>query len=314
VVGFTIDEQKFAKIDDVAAVMRDLSNLLTVIHDRGQQVYKSDDLYYIQILNGVELWSLLYDEQHRSLLDEVDRRLLSIVLDRCIGLDAVNWAIPDAEVLLDGERVESKAVLFAITKALHKESIGIIHPKPVERLGPLNASVGTHSTRIFHVGMTLPLEKFYRFTMSFEEVSRQDFRKWTAFAFERLRFALDPSSEINRFKQKYEKIRDDLILHLSAINDEFVSLLDSGKELSEICKQVKAECKIDISPESSQTHGNARAMSHRVVNFEGNKIVCEFHSKLTPMYDRIHFSPTLRKDQMGMLYLVVGPFAEHLPT
>ena len=174
----------------------------------------------------------------------------------------------------------------------------------------MEAFIGIQRTQVFHVGLSRPLEEFYRFMLSFEEVSRQEFPKWTAFAFERLRFALEVSSQIGRFRQRYEAIRDDIIKHLSVINDEFVSMLVEGATLPDICKRVK----IDISPESPKTHGNASAMKEREVEFEGKKIVCEFHSKLTPTHDRIHFSPTLRKDQKDRQYLVVGPFAEHLTT
>lgn len=313
-VGFCIDETKFANVDDLTTVVQRLNELLSTIHNRqGQQVYKSPILDYIEIAEGVELWNLLYNGE-LGLLDQDDRMLLIATLNRCVGLDSLEFEIPDGEVSIAGESVASETVLFAIAKALSKEAIGIIHPKPVERLGPLEAAVGAYSTRVFHVGLSLPLEEFYRFMISLEEVSRQDFSKWTSFAFERLRFAHDPSLQIGRFKQKYEAIRDDIIKHLSAINDEFVSLLIEGEQLVDVCKRIKAECRVDISPESPNTHGNASAMKEREVVFEGRTIVCEFHSKLTPTYDRIHFSPTLRMDKNKRPYLVIGPFGEHLKT
>ncbi|MEO8496980.1 MAG: hypothetical protein ABI614_18065 [Planctomycetota bacterium] len=314
VVGFCIDETKFVNVDDLTTVVQRLNELLSTIHNRqGQQVYKSPNLDYIEIVEGVELCSLLYNGGLR-LLDQDDRMLLIAALNRCVGLDSLEFEIPDGEVSIAGESVESETVLFAIAKALSKEAIGIIHPKPVERLGPLEATVGAHSTQVFHVGLSLPLEEFYRFMISLEEVSRQDFPKWTSFAFERLRFALDPGSQIGRFKQKYEAIRDDIIKHLSAINDEFVSMLVEGEQLADVCNRIKAECGVNISTESPKTHGNASAMKEREVVFEGSRIVCEFHSKLTPTHDRIHFSPTLRKDKHERPYLVIGPFAEHLKT
>ena len=48
--------------------------------------------------------------------------------------------------------------------------------------------------------------------------------------------------------------------------------------------------------------------------FRGNKIVCEFHTKLKPTHDRIHFSPSVRSETDESKYIVVGPFAEHLTT
>jgi len=313
-VGFCIDESKFSKVDDVVTVVQRLSDLLNSIHHLyEQQVYKSAELDYIEIVDGVEVCSLLYNG-NLGLIDQDDRLLLIAVLNRCVELDSFALAMPDGDVSLAGETVESKTVLFAIAKALNREAIGINNPKPIQGGGPLDVSVGMHSTKVFHVGLPLSLNKFFRFMICFEEVSRQDLRKWTGFAFERLRFALDPSIQIGRFSQKFEDIRDDLIMHLSAINDEFVSMLNEGVELREICKRLKAECDVVVSPEGPKTHGNSSAMKEREVSFEGKTIVCEFHSKLTPTHDRIHFSPVLRKDEKQNLYLVVGPFADHLKT
>lgn len=311
--GFCIDETEFAPVDDVVVVTRRLNDLLTVIHRRSQQVYKSTELDFIEILDGVELCDLLYKPE-LGLLDNDDRLLLMNTLNRCIGLDGVDFEIPNGEVRLAGKPVESEATLFAISKALTKEAIGVIHPKPLERLGPLEATVGELSTKLFHVGLALPLEKFYRFMMAFEEVNQSEFSKWTNFAFERLRFALNPSSQIGRFRQRYQNIREEIIKHLSAINDEFVSMLIAGRKLSDICNSVGAKCGVEISPESPNTHRNKSAMKEREVDFEGKTVVCEFHSKLTPTHDRIHFSPVLRETQDKRTYVVVGPFAEHLTT
>ena len=92
--GFCIDETKFAGIDDVVTITRRLNDLLSVIHGQRQQVYKSTELDFIEILDGVELCSLLYNPGLR-LLENDDRLLLIEVLNRCIGLEGVDFDIPD---------------------------------------------------------------------------------------------------------------------------------------------------------------------------------------------------------------------------
>ena len=100
----------------------------------------------------------------------------------------------------------------------------------------------------------------------------------------------------------------------SLINDDFFSQLVEGRQLTDICDHVRAKCRVDISPESPNTHDNAKAMREREVFFDGKTIVCEFHSKLTLTHDRIHFSPSLISDKNDNKFLIVGPFADHLTT
>jgi hypothetical protein len=65
-----------------------------------------------------------------------------------------------------------------------------------------------------------------------------------------------------------------------------------------------------VSRESVKTHSNNSAMRLRDVEFNGDKITCEWHTKLRPEIDRIHFA---FGGSCGDKILI-GIFVDHLPT
>ena len=240
--------------------------------------------------------------------------MLLQTIDRCIVWDDGEFDIPDGQVLYNNEPTDCASIMFVATKAIANEAIGIVSLVPEDGSGACTASIGERTANVFNVGTTSQLEPFYRFLICLEKVPRDSFYKWVHLAFPRLRFALEIGPQIRRFRQDYNSIRETIVDHLAAVNDVFLSLLIAGTQLSDVCAEVKATCGVDISPESPNTHGNPSAMSEREVEFEGESVMCEFHTKLTPTHDRIHFSPTVRTESDEISYLVVGPFADHLTT
>ena len=312
--GFCIDESSFQCLSDLPLVISRLNDQLATIHDEHhQQVYKSSELDHTHVLEGVEFCDLLYNGEF-GLIDQDERLLLQQTINRCIVWDAEDFDIPDGEILLNGQQTACASIMFVCTKALVEEAIGIISLSPSESLNVCEVSVGESTTRVFHVGLESRLEPFYRFQICFEKVSREDFGNSVHLSFPRLRFALELSSQLRRFRQNYADIRDTIVVHLASINDEFLDQLLTGAQLSEACALVRSSCGVDISPESPNTHRNTSAMREREVQFRGSTIVCEFHTKLKPTQDRIHFSPTVRSEADDRKYIVVGPFAEHLTT
>ena len=312
--GFCIDESSFQNVVNLPLVIGQLNDQLSMIHNQHQQpVFKCSELDYVEVSEGVEFSSLLYSGD-LNLIDHDERILLIQTIDKCIVWDDENFEIPDGEIMFNGNPTGSASILFVATKAIGMDAIGIISLLPTDGIGLCTASVGLASTKVFHVGLSTQLEPFYRFQMCFEKVSAEQFSNWVHLAFPSLRFALEIKSQIRRFQQKYDDIRETIVGHLAALNDEFLSLLIEGVPLSDACDRVKSICGVVISPESPNTHANASAMREREVIFKDEKIVCEFHTKFHPTHDRIHFSPSVRSDSDDSKFLVVGRFAEHLTT
>lgn len=309
--GFCIDEKSFTNIDNLPVVIGRLNERLSTIHNKHQQeVFKSSKLDYVEVVAGVELCSLLYDGS-LDLIPHDDRLLLIQTIDKCIVWDC-DFELPSEEIRFDGQASDSLSVMFVAAQAVRGIAVGLISSVPIQDAGTVSISVGSESFMVFRVSLDDRLERFYRFQVCYEKASRDEFGQWVHLLFPRLRFALELSPQLRRFRQNYEDIREMIVDHLAALNDEFIDLLLDGSQLSDACERVKASCGVVMSPESPNTHKNSSAMREREVEFEGTKIVCEFHTKLTPTHDRIHFSPAIRTERDGARFIVVGPFAEHL--
>jgi hypothetical protein len=309
--GFCIDEKSFTNVDNLSGVIDRLNERLSTIHNQHrQQVFKSSELDYVEIAAGVELWDLLYNSS-LELISNDDRLLLIQTIDKCIVWDT-DFELPAEEIKIDSKVSDSFSIMFVASKAARGVAIGLISTVPIQDAGVTLVSVGAESSKVFRVSLEDRLERFYRFQICFEKATRDEFGQWVHLLFPRLRFALEVSSQLRRFKQKYDDIREMIVDHLASLNDEFLDLLTNGFQLSDACERMRASCGVVISPESPNTHRNMSAMREREVKFNGTEIVCEFHTKLTPTHDRIHFSPTIRTERDGAKFIVVGPFVDHL--
>ena len=101
-------------------------------------------------------------------------------------------------------------------------------------------------------------------------------------------------------------LRDDVVHHLSALNDDFDTAFqgDTGRTGSN-----SARIGIDVSIEG-KTRSSDRLMAQRDVEAFGRTVRCEWHSKIEPHRNRIHFCPVIDEQRR----ILVGIFANHLDT
>ena len=74
--------------------------------------------------------------------------------------------------------------------------------------------------------------------------------------------------------------------------------------------EISSRLGIEVSIEGN-TRSSERLMRHRDVEFRGRVYRCEWHSKLEPNRNRIHFRVI---DGIAETRILIGIFHEHLPT
>lgn len=106
---------------------------------------------------------------------------------------------------------------------------------------------------------------------------------------------------------------------LADLNDHLPTVLAETKYGPDVGKRFGARSQFTISPESSNTRNNASAMKERDVIIEKKHangsidkhiVRCEWHLKIHPTRDRIHFHfgiPAVAGDK-----IIVGIFCDHL--
>lgn len=105
--------------------------------------------------------------------------------------------------------------------------------------------------------------------------------------------------------------------NLDYLNDKAWGDFNCGGDTSQIISQA-ASCGVDISPESPSTHRNSHAMRQRYISIGNASVLCEWHTKLTPVKGRIHFhardnlpSEVFRITQRKV---ILGVITAHLST
>jgi hypothetical protein len=129
-------------------------------------------------------------------------------------------------------------------------------------------------------------------------------------AFPNLFFKPNIVAECRRFSQTYTLIRVELTEALGALNDLLPTLRKQYLDLRVIQKEFAVRSGYEISPDSPKTHKNRSAMRERDIVVRGIRLRCEWHLKLKPHIDRIHFhfgNPDIEEGR-----IIVGILCDHL--
>jgi hypothetical protein len=153
------------------------------------------------------------------------------------------------------------------------------------------------------------LKKFWRAVFSFERVAEAEFYEVCRRAFPDLIFHRDLS--FGRFEGTYANLRDQVVNALTALNDEFLRAYRTGNGVSREIQATMGAQGVEVSPESPNTRGSERLMRLRDVTHDGRVYRCEWHAKLEPNRNRIHFwVPSVNEGDK----LIIGKFVVHLAT
>jgi hypothetical protein len=153
------------------------------------------------------------------------------------------------------------------------------------------------------------LPDFWRRLFALERVPESKFFQLAEVAFPSLVFHTDLS--FGRFDGSYLNLRDRVVTILTGLSDHFSEAYRQCDGLPHQVQAVMGSHHVELSPESSNTRGSARLMRLREVKYQDQTVCCEWHAKLEPNRNRIHFSAP--SDQLGGRVLI-GIFIEHLQT
>ncbi|MDA9530036.1 hypothetical protein [Bradyrhizobium sp. CCBAU 25338] len=167
--------------------------------------------------------------------------------------------------------------------------------------------------RVYLVGSSAQAIAFYRDAANLGNFSEAQFLSNAIKAFPELYLHPKLEPQLSRFSRAFgPDLRSVLTSALSSLNDHLPSLLAEGRSSHELARAFQALSGFEISPESPNTHRNRAAMAERDVLFDKIKVRCEWHLKLEPHRDRIHFF--FGQHKVSQRPILVGIFCEHLST
>jgi hypothetical protein len=156
----------------------------------------------------------------------------------------------------------------------------------------------------------LDLKFYIRWLIKAAKFNEEKFFEAWDLAFPHLHRQKDLS--FRRFHGNYANLVCDVISHLSFLNDNFSSVLEtSNGDFHQLIQIAKSGYGIDFSNESTKTRASPKKMKERDVEFGGKTVRCELHSKISPTQNRIHFPPPNQDFESKVL---IGIFVNHLTT
>lgn len=133
--------------------------------------------------------------------------------------------------------------------------------------------------------------------------------------FDNIHFHECPST-ITKIGFSFNQIIDRALTHFTYLNDFASNDFQEGIEPHQIIARA-ASHGVEISPESTNTHRDTRAMAERNIKIGDATIRCEWHTKFEHNKGRIHFYPWTKNYDKSLNSLVnnrliVGIITDHL--
>jgi hypothetical protein len=223
-------------------------------------------------------------------------------LSKCPVWDESPGVFVDPEVQIDGEQTESYSAAWALGQLLRPRAVGVLTLRRSPR--GERAVVGVDGQAlVWFVAIAADRLGFYRASFEVDDVSESQFFETATKAFPSVDFC--DGVAFRRFEGAYETLRQPVVTHLSTLNDGFLEAYKTEKGNS---AQISMRIGITVSIEG-RTRDSEKLMKLRDAVRDGRTYRCEWHSKLKPHVNRIHFFPDLDRSR-----IVVGIFVDHLPT
>jgi len=266
----------------------------------------------------------------RFRIDQDLRLALQQTINRCVHWDERFGPISDSQVQINGKNYEAPTVALVLSRL--QAGVGsacLVLGSCEGRDQPCNVQVGNTCCVIHFLSSVSRFPEFFRMLFDFEDMNPDSYMSNAGDAFPELAFVSGLGAQFSRFRTRYREVRPIVTAHLAALNDYFPELFRKHDgQSSKVSRELQATCDVDASPESPKTHSNKKAMKERDVIVDvvhvgrrtlsvGRTVTCEWHTKISPLVDRIHFHPGLggapqdrRPPAEGRV--IIGIFAEHL--
>ncbi|WP_344888407.1 hypothetical protein [Actinomadura meridiana] len=290
----------------LSACLDRFNDVLDDLRAQGSSAHKPPCFESMSCDDELGLYEYLSSEPGQSVDRDIRNRFYTLV-DRCPEWDA---AVPETQNVSvdDGEPFEAWSVAYALTMVLGGIGVCCLVLAAHERRGFVSAAAAAEA-EIYFFADSSELPPFWRSLFTLENVPEPDFFPLAQKAFPQL--ILHEELAFRRFQGGYRDLRALVVTHLAVLNDHFLGVYAERHGIAREVAMALAEHGCDgVSPESPGTRGNPAAMRHRDVEYAGKVVRCEWHMKLRPNVNRIHFAFGMELQPR----ILVGIFVDHLPT
>jgi hypothetical protein len=294
--------------------------------DLDQDLFRSPDLFDVEVLPGVPLYRLLFEPMADLPIDKITLRNAQAALYRCVDWTSRVDVAPEPDVLIAGTAcVSPTAALVHARIAASQGAACLCLAARSDRAGilPVQPGLDTKAIEVHFLTKAVMLPAFYQSLFEVEELGADAYMANAVYAFPQIAFVPGLASQFTRFQTPYREVRRDVTLHLRVLHDNFQRVFEEQDHKPHETSKVLSSLGVDASPESPGTRANKKAMKEREVDIDHvtvglrkldlrTVVRCEWHTKIRPTTDRIHFHPGAKGLAEGRL--IVGIFVHHLST
>lgn len=303
---YVVDESAFTfgstEWNAVSRDLRALADQLLALREAEQTVGLVSGWGAIECLTGVDLATVLSAPVHPD--RDLRLRLLGL-LDKCQAWDESPGVVIHPLVTINGVSTQSFGIAWAHASVASRRGMAAVTMPHTQCRGSCRVGCCGVVVAIHFVVSSADHAPFHRSLYELEDVAESDFWSVARLAFPELVFA--EALTFRRFAGPYVHLRSAVVLHLGALNDRFLDAFHGERGDS---RRVSARLGIDVSREGA-TRASESLMRLRDVQHGNLTYRCEWHTKLEPNRNRIHFHPGDAGTQ-GRVF--IGVFVDHLPT
>ncbi|MDO8329646.1 MAG: hypothetical protein Q7T36_04165 [Fluviicoccus sp.] len=257
----------------------------------------SSDWLTQSTINNYQVFDLIYSQWSPNVIEEI--RLLQIAMDRCDNFDPIEY-------------IDSPAIQYS-----HAFAAAAMEVSPTITIFPILAFnyIPDHHKTTAIINSTHDIPNAVRQHIIQHRLNQDDFMTLSKIAFPNL--YLHEGVIFNKFRKPYAEVLPHAITHLSFLNDHAQLLFKTeGYSADKINQVAAATYNISLSPESPNTHRNIQAMREREISIADSIICCEWHTKFTYDWGRIHFHIGANLPEpvktITQNKVIIGIFADHL--
>jgi hypothetical protein len=287
-----IVDGRYIGVTDMSALDREYQKFTAVLTEIARAQFPleaSDSIWNAEVCDKITLTELLWGKE-RGRLDRDLSILLQQALDRFHFSDMGGFGSEKyAEEHLRNLRAAALVVSLAHEKIQNLDRGLVLH----------------------YVGTKEALTEFYRAVPLCAKYGESEFMELLPYAFPRLFF--HEKLDMGKFNEEYPAIREKLLDALSYLNDRFYEALhECGNQPDKVERDFKTRSRGlgGIGRETAKTmqvYGRQREVS-----VQGKSVSCEWHIKLRPHIDRIHFAYEEKYKNVADGRIIVGIFVSHL--
>lgn len=294
--------------EEAAAAFEVVADNLSAVRGTNT-VWRFVDVYDFPIHGEATIGTLLFGPEPPVVLDRDLRARLQIAIDRCADW---NPDVPgaDLDVTVGDRSFFAPTVAFAHERR-RDERIGCIGAVALSgRDRALTVLRRNDERSVDFVGSGQGVLSALRAELAEDRLTADDYFTLARTAFPNLGFAEGLAQQVRRLDGGFEANQSELTRHLAALDDCGLAAFAGFPTPDVTIARMKSAANVEMSPESPQTRRNGAAWAARKIRYRGVDMYCDWHLKLTPQVNRVHFHPP----RAGVSErFVIGIIHAHLP-